>query len=270
MKILICDDEQYAVKKLVSVITEELPGNEIATFSFPNDAIKGAQEAKELQQEYDLAFLDIEMPEMTGIMLAKELKDISGDIKIVFVTGYADYALEAFSVFAKGYLLKPITKEKLSKVIDELKITYHYEDDKKLRVTAFGNFEVYYGNDIFEFGRGKAKEMFAYLIDRNGASVSSRELASILWPDKPFSSSVKSNISQNIATLIKSFTDVGIEPESILIRKRNSLAVNTDNYFRFLKKEMDGINAYHGEYMTNYEWAEFTLANIETSLNYPE
>lgn len=62
----------------------------------------------------DIAFLDIRMRSMTGLELARKLKDIHPKINIIFVTGYDEYAGEAMRLHASGYIEKPVTEEKFS------------------------------------------------------------------------------------------------------------------------------------------------------------
>ena len=68
----------------------------------------------------DVAFLDIEMPEMNGIELARRLKKADRNIRLIFVTAYEQYALQAFGVDAIGYLLKPYDREDIKKQLVEL------------------------------------------------------------------------------------------------------------------------------------------------------
>ena len=69
----------------------------------------------------DAAFLNIEMPVMNGIELAKRLKDIASNINIVFVTGYSDYAVEAIGMSASGYLMKPVSAEQVKRELENLR-----------------------------------------------------------------------------------------------------------------------------------------------------
>lgn len=73
------------------------------------------------KESFDVAFLDIEMPGMSGIELAKKLKDIKPYLNIIFVTAYTDYALEVHSLYVSGYLLKPIKKEDVVTALDNLR-----------------------------------------------------------------------------------------------------------------------------------------------------
>jgi two-component SAPR family response regulator len=87
----------------------------IASFQ---SATKVLNEIKKLKP--DVVFLDIEMPEMTGIELASNIVLINCDIEIVFVTAYNQYALEAFKVNAVDYLLKPILQKDINKTVKRL------------------------------------------------------------------------------------------------------------------------------------------------------
>ncbi|MDD6485039.1 MAG: response regulator [Clostridiales bacterium] len=97
MRIMIVEDEKYAMKQLCSVVEQASPGAEIACFNESDNAVAAAK-----HKNYDVAFLDIHMPEKDGLSLAKELKDIYKDINIVFVTGYSQYALEALRLHCSG------------------------------------------------------------------------------------------------------------------------------------------------------------------------
>ncbi len=61
----------------------------------------------------DLIFLDIQMPKLNGIEVAKKILDANHHPYIVFVTAYEKYAIDAFEVDAMDYILKPITEERL-------------------------------------------------------------------------------------------------------------------------------------------------------------
>lgn len=114
MDILICDDESLAVQRL-SKLVEQLGHTVVATASH-------GQEVIELAQVYypDVILLDIQMPEMDGLTCAKYLRDLGLMPAIVFCTAYDEYALNAFKSQADGYLLKPVLKQDLQLVLDQL------------------------------------------------------------------------------------------------------------------------------------------------------
>lgn len=69
-------------------------------------------------KEYDVLLLDIEMGNMDGVTLAREIRKSNKSVQIIFITGYSDYIADGYDVEALHYLMKPIKKEKLFDVLD--------------------------------------------------------------------------------------------------------------------------------------------------------
>ena len=114
MRIAVCDDEErfrLDIKKHIDKIYNSL--------DVVVDCFSGGKEliASFEARPYDLVFLDIDMPEMDGITLAKKLRDMNDKIYIVFLTGHVEYALEGYEVNALRYLTKPIQDDKLKEVL---------------------------------------------------------------------------------------------------------------------------------------------------------
>lgn len=85
----------------------------------------------------DLVFLDINMPEISGISFAKS---INKNIKIIFTTAYRDYAVEGFELQAVDYLMKPISFERLLKAVNTYFEVYSKTNDNTTEVTEINNF----------------------------------------------------------------------------------------------------------------------------------
>jgi DNA-binding LytR/AlgR family response regulator len=119
MKAIIADDEPLLALSLRTALAEAWPELEIAAV-LPN-GLEAAQAAERLRPE--VAFLDIQMPGMTGLEAAEEILERMGDAApaIVFVTAYDQYALKAFDVAAVDYVLKPVTVERLAQTAARLK-----------------------------------------------------------------------------------------------------------------------------------------------------
>lgn len=260
MKILAVDDERAALRVLTGAISEAMPSAEIASFQSASEALAYACE-----NGCDTAFLDIEMREMSGLQLAKSLKDAHPNTNIIFVTSYSQYMGDALSMYVSGYVMKPVTKEDVERELEHLRHPPEPEHKQKLRVQCFGNFEVFAGDTPLHFRYNRAKELFAYLIDRRGSAVNTEELIAILWEDEPASSSIKSNLRNLLSDLAHTLKEAGAE--DALVKSRNCYAVNTNavdcDYYDFLKQKADAVNAYMGEYMTQYSWAEMTLGYLE-------
>lgn len=116
MNILAIDDEKIALEGLVSAIKEAEPSATIYSFQNPQDALEFCQSTS-----CEVAFLDIQMRNISGVELAKAIKLIHPHMNIIFATGYIDYMKEAFDLHASGYMLKPITAEKVRDELDNLR-----------------------------------------------------------------------------------------------------------------------------------------------------
>lgn len=138
-------------------------------------------------------------------------------------------------------------------------------DRPRLRVQTFGNFEVFYDGKPVHFRRRRTKELFAYLIDRRGAGSTMGQLISVLWEGRPDTDSVRSQLRSLITDLRTTFRD--LEENSIIIKQRDLIAVDPDrvdcDYYRFLAGDQGAVNAFRGEYMTNYSWGETTLGALQ-------
>jgi DNA-binding LytR/AlgR family response regulator len=108
VKIVMADDEPGVLLLLYSILSKLEGAQVVGTTENANDAIKLVSE-----QSPDLAFLDIELPDMKGIELAEKLREIKPDIAIVFITGHQEYSLDAFKLYASDYILKPIDQERV-------------------------------------------------------------------------------------------------------------------------------------------------------------
>lgn len=138
-------------------------------------------------------------------------------------------------------------------------------DQPRLRVQTFGNFEVFYDGKPVHFRRRRTKELFAYLIDRRGAGSTMGQLISVLWEGRPDTESVRSQLRSLITDLRTTFRDLG--ENTIIIKQRDLIAVDPTrldcDYYRFLAGDPGAVNAFRGEYMTNYSWGETTLGALQ-------
>lgn len=121
MRIAVCDDEELFRIEFKSVLDKVLVNSE-----YDIDTFSGGSSLYEafLKNPFDLVFLDIEMPGIDGITLAKRLRAVSENVNIVFLTSHIEYALEGYEVNALRYLVKPVDINKLGEVLK-------YIQDKK-------------------------------------------------------------------------------------------------------------------------------------------
>ena len=114
MRIAICDDEPQCRQQAVQAVHACTRSLDILTDVFENG---NAFLQSFRKNPYDLVFLDIEMPEIDGISLARRLRELSRDVPIVFLTSHIEYALEGYEVNALRYLTKPIQNDKLHELL---------------------------------------------------------------------------------------------------------------------------------------------------------
>lgn len=271
MNIIVVDDEKLALYSLLHVLENVFPNSNMQGFQKGKDALSKVREMTEENVSIDYAFLDVEMREMSGIEVAKRLKEIYPAVRILFVSAHNQYACEAFQLHAKGYILKPATEELIVEALDSMEIEWREQgsqkrngEGKNVSVHTFGNFDVYVKNQPVSFERSKSKELFAYLIDRCGAGSSTAEIAAVLWEDNADKKKTKSATQTVIHSMLQSLREMNIV--DVIVKKWNYLAVDVSkiecDYYRFLEGDAIAVNSYMGEYMANYSWAEMTTASL--------
>ena len=248
------DDEALMLGALATAIEESPDITEVSRFS---DCEKALEFVK--SNPIDAAFLDINMRGMGGLALAEKIIEARPSCKIVFCTGYEEYAVSAFKLHASGYLMKPISAEDVQAEIDNIKGMRKRE--KSLTVKCFGNFEVYAKDEKLVFKRLKSKELFAFLIDRNGAGMTAKQICAALFPDDTDDTKNAAYLRQLVMDLKNTLKTVGAE--SVLCHETPCYRVDTSlikcDYVSYLET---GKPEFHGEYMTQYSWAEDTCAML--------
>jgi two-component SAPR family response regulator len=208
----------------------------------------------------EIAFLDINMRGMGGLALAEKILAFQPECKIIFCTGYEEYAIPAFKLHASGYLLKPISAEDVQGEIDNIKGLRQKE--RVLTVKCFGNFEVYAKNETLIFKRLKTKELFAFLVDRNGAGMTAKQICAVLFPNDTDDNKNSAYLRQLVLDLKNTLKSVGAE--GVLRHETPCYRIDTNllkcDYISYLES---GKPEFFGEYMTQYSWAEETCAMLQ-------
>ena len=257
------DDEPAMLSELHDAIAAAVPGAEIMDFKRAADVLSAITEQG---AQPDVVFSDIELPGMDGLNLAVQIKNSAPGAKIVFVTGFAQYALEAFKRHVQGYLMKPVDADMIRGELEALSLPLPNLEHsaEKLLVRCFGHFEVFrHGKPVF-FQRRQSKELLAFLIDREGRACTAEEIAAALWEDDTDLSAAKQRVRNLLSDLRATLREIGME--DLLIRERRQIAVRCEmvdcDYYRMLSGDMSAVNAYGGEYMVDYSWAELTSGRL--------
>jgi two-component system LytT family response regulator len=130
IKLILIDDEKPALKEFEYLLKDNKLIEIVGMYTNP---LKAIDEISELKPE--VAFLDINMPQMKGIDAASKLLEICPNLDIVFVTAYDEYAIEAFELYAMDYLLKPISQKRFNITLERIIDKKNYEKETEGKVS---------------------------------------------------------------------------------------------------------------------------------------
>jgi len=203
-------DDEYLINEYICRLLKEA-GLEVKGYTNPYEAIENLKIYKP-----HVLFLDIEMPEISGLQLAEKVHKMGYQCEIVFITAHNQYAVNAFEVNAIDYLLKPIMKESVNRAIERIKkrmypVLQNEENDinKKIRIYLFGKMSLYIGEQkkTIHWMTAKSAEIFAFmLLHKDENEVSKWRLMEEIWPDKD-REKADINIRSTISRLNKTFRE---------------------------------------------------------------
>ena len=265
MNVIYVDDERIALECFEY---EARQLKEIAQLNLFDSAESALSFAR--QNVVDAAFLDIEMPEMSGLLLAKALQEIRPEISIIFVTAYSTYALEAFKADAIGYVLKPYDSQAIAHALQKaMKMTP--VRGKQIRIQTIPTFMMTVRGKPVQFSSRKSEELLALLVDHAGRAMMPGEIICCLWPDRMMDEKTTALLRMTYRRLVLQLRSVGAEDILITQGKRRSL--NTEmvecDLYQVLGGDEQAARRYTGEYLREYSWAEMTnamLDNITSSI----
>ncbi len=260
MRIIAVDDEFLALEEFEDTCRDLGIEDEIVKFNNPLDALSYVA-----QNKVDIAFLDIEMPVIKGIELAKRIKVLSPNVRVIFTTGYSDYALEAFGVDAVDYVLKPYEPQTIKKAYDKALLIKDAVSENHILIKTFGYFDVFVEGKSVNFSSAKSKELLALLVDRNGGVVSTEQAISVLWEGRAYDETVQSLFRKVLRSLRATLEEVGIS--EILVDNRNQRSIDKTkfscDYYELLENGKSDKVKYFGKYMDQYAWAQSTKKQID-------
>ena len=280
MKVMLIDDERLAIMQLEMMLNQSYSEviKDIRTFQLVSEAIEDIPSYKP-----NVVFLDIHMPEMSGMEAAEKIQALHPNVEIIFVTAYDQFAIQAFELNALDYLLKPVTHARLDKtiqrIIETVKVPTTVEPVpfiqkiycmNKIRFQLCGQPQVYP-----KWRTAKAQELFAYLIHHRGEYVSKYKIINMFTPEidkKRGLTQLYTVVYQIRRCLKESGIDLVIENDSI----QESYCLKVENtLFDFEEWEQQArqlsqhepldyeqletiVSSYEGNYMGEYDypWAD--------------
>lgn len=254
----ICVDDEPLIQQLVVSLCREMPLLDGAEgFSYAQDALDWLD-----CNQAEIALLDIDMPEMNGIELAAKIREKYPDNAVIFLTGYAQFAVDAFALHASGYLLKPISREKLYTELEYAIMNFQnsVRQPHHIRVQTFGNFMLEVDGTYVAFERSKAMELLAFLVDRQGSGISRMEAFAALWEDGLYDRSMQKQLDVIIRSLRATLQKY--DAANIFDAQKGKLRVRPElldcDLYHFLEGDPAAIYSFRGEYMSAYDWARPT------------
>lgn len=261
MTIFAIDDEPKALRLLHEAIAAAEPGAKIVDFS---DGAEAILTVREQGLSPDVAFSDIELPEMSGLAFAAEIKKLAPKAKIVFVTGFPKYAADAYMLHVSGYIVKPVYADRVREELDNLNLSSAAPNPDKLQIRCFGKFEVFWKGEPLKFGRQQSKELLAFLIDKEGTACTAEEISAAMWEHETDMRVAKANIRRLVSDIKQVLSLIGME--NALVRRSGQVAIRRDmvdcDYYRMLEGDISAVNSFYGEYMTQYQWAELSEGRL--------
>jgi len=206
------DDEKHALTLLEKNLQKTGLVEIIGQSTNGIDALQAMEHARP-----QVWFIDIDMPEITGLELAQQINELDERAFIVFTTAHQQYAIQAFELAATDYILKPVDYNRLLKTVERIaKEAALYEtvailDHQKLQVQLLGSYQVSNRAGQFMNWRfAKERELFACMLLNNTDSIARDKLIDLLWPNDSYEKA-KIYLHTAMSVLRKNLKKLGIE-----------------------------------------------------------
>ena len=232
MRIAICDDDRDEIEKLKHIISE-IQGNYQMDF-FENG--KAMLEAAAQGDKYDIAFCDIYMKNENGMDTAKEMQALSPETAIVFITSSTEHAVEAFSIQALHYLVKPVSAEDIVEVFRRFGVKREPRHTLTLRIER--NVTVLFQDEIIRVEGQRHRTLI----------ISAEDTVFSIW--KPYGQissllddtflHIKKGVSVNMRYISQmSVQKCVMKDGCIFLLSRNTARSNYERYCRYLEESME-------------------------------
>lgn len=251
MNVICVDDEQPALDNFRLTAAELLEIDDVQMFRDGEAAIEWAG-----NHAVDMAFLDMEMPGIRGTGLAHKLREVDPAIRVVFVTAYSQYAMDAWEADASGYILKPYSAGDLRKAL--AKCMYRPLPSQRVVIQTVPTLSMTVNGVPVHLGRTKSRELLALLVDRGQRGITTGEGIAYLWPERGNDSNSQSLFRMTYKRLADALEEVGAG--HIIASQENRRFIRVDrvdcDLYRILSGDRQAARKYSGQYLEEYSWAE--------------
>lgn len=174
MKIAVCDDSQNElelIKKQLDIYLSD--NNQSFTAKYFDSSVELASTIS--FEKFDIYILDIIMPVMDGLLLAREIRTFDKAAPIIFLTSSPEFAVDSYSVKAFNYLLKPVVKEQLYSTLDDILETFHQERTDNIIIKNNAGIHKIHTSDII-YAEALNRKVIIYL--KSGEQIVSTDVFS--------------------------------------------------------------------------------------------
>ena len=255
MKIIVVDDEISALNTFLPNVVDDIKIECKMFMNAPRAALEYAR-----TNRVDAAFLDVVMPDINGVDLARRLLEINPEIKIVFISAYVkdeQRIIDSLNGRVAGFCHKPYTPQELSTLISSLNSD---AERPRLFLRTFDGFDLFVNGVAVDFSSRKAKELLALLTDARGSYVTMDTAIGNLWADK--NADLGKRLYRDAVCRLR-LTLKNAGADGLVIFERGRAVMNTKlaacDMWEFIEK--GGI--FSGRYMPQYDWSIVTESLLE-------
>lgn len=228
IRTIIIDDELLSIQYLATIFKELDFVKVVGKYT---NSVTALDEMEKLNP--DVIFLDIHMPEISGIELSIKAKEILPKSNIIFVTAHEHYALKAFEIGVTDFIEKPINKNRVQQVMEKVsqKIDCSHKQDEYY-VCSFKHFHFKKNGQIIQdvkWRTAKVRELFIYLLQNYKESVHKDVLIELLWPNLKLKNAYE-NLYSAIYYIRKTLKNIGVNIEIISTENCYKLRLNNVKY----------------------------------------
>ena len=251
MRVIYVDDERPALDNFRLTVERFPEISSLTLFQSGEDALEYAKE-----NPVDAAFLDMEMPGIHGLGLAMKLREFCPDLRVVFVTAYSRYAMDAWEMDATGYVLKPYIASDIRKELSKCMSRPMPMD--KIVIETIPALSVTVNGHPLRISGTKPRELLALLVDRGTQGLTAGEGIACLWPDRPSDANTQSLFRMTYKRLSDALEEAGVGHIIVSWENRRFLRVEQVDcdLYRILSGDTHAARKYDGQYLREYAWAE--------------
>ena len=196
MKTIIVDSDELSREIMLFFVSTISMLDIVGAFNNPYDAIEYVQ-----NHSIDLVILDVQTAGMDGIELGGKLREIDPELTLICTTAEKIYAMSELRLKVAAYLMKPLNRNEVLYAIESARLLAK-RNQKHIYARTFGYFDLFVDGKPIMFKSAKAKELLAFLIDRQGGTVTTDQIINVLWEDRPNDEATQ-NMSSTIEKTLK-------------------------------------------------------------------